>query len=61
MKGVVKVVIADTATITGYRKLLVTFMDIPKVAIIRRILQFVLNSFPFVWIVLKVVLKLKHQ
>jgi hypothetical protein len=22
--------IADTATITGYRKLLVTFMDIPK-------------------------------
>jgi hypothetical protein len=35
MKGVVKVVIADTATITGYRKLLVTFMDIPKVAIIK--------------------------
>jgi hypothetical protein len=29
--------IADT-TITGYRKLLVTFMDIPKVAI-RRILH----------------------
>jgi hypothetical protein len=26
---------ADTATITGYRKLLVTFMDIPKVAIIK--------------------------
>jgi hypothetical protein len=35
MKGVVKVVIADTATITGYRKLLVTFMDIPKVAIMK--------------------------
>jgi hypothetical protein len=52
---------ADTATITGYRKLLVTFMDIPKVAIIKENSQFALNSFPFVWIVLKAVLKLKHQ
>jgi hypothetical protein len=37
--------IADTATITGYRKLLVTFMDIPKVAIIKENFQFALNSF----------------
>jgi hypothetical protein len=46
-------------TITGYRKLLVTFMDIPKVAIMENS-QFA-KLIPFVWIVLKAVLKLKHQ
>src|SRR3970040_957422 len=35
INGVVKVVTAETATTIGYKKSLVTFNDIPKVAIIK--------------------------